>query len=250
MREILTPPRCCELGLRSPVTDFRITPCLRMTVAARYASARKTCRDRTFGGYMGCSSRRTVRLGSETSLLTLWNRRDESGTELAPGAKGSWGYRIESDFKALIHGLRVAGSSFPGPLYSFQEVVMQLISAKSLRALMLVILVALVGSGVLVYGQGTSGSLTGQVSDPSGAAVANATVSLKNVDTDYLQTATSNNCWSLPAQAGDARQLHADHRRKRLCRVRAERHRHYGQPLTPPRTCSSSWPRPLMKRSS
>ena len=49
---------------------------------------------------------------------------------------------------------------------------MQLISAKSLRALMLVILVALVGSGVLVYGQGTSGSLTGQVSDPTGAAVA------------------------------------------------------------------------------
>ncbi|MGB6856523.1 MAG: carboxypeptidase-like regulatory domain-containing protein, partial [Terracidiphilus sp.] len=70
---------------------------------------------------------------------------------------------------------------------------MQLISAKSLRALMLVILAALVGSGVLVYGQGTSGSLTGQVSDPSGAAVNNATVSLKNVDTDYLQTATSNN---------------------------------------------------------
>ena len=70
---------------------------------------------------------------------------------------------------------------------------MQLINAKSLRALMLVILVALVGSGLLVYGQGTSGSLTGQVSDPSGAAVNNATVSLKNVDTDYLQTATSNN---------------------------------------------------------
>ena len=45
----------------------------------------------------------------------------------------------------------------------------------------------------MLYGQGTSGSLTGQVSDPSGAAVANATVSLKNVDTDYFQTATSNN---------------------------------------------------------
>ena len=70
---------------------------------------------------------------------------------------------------------------------------MQLISAKSLRALVLVILVAFVGSGVLVYGQGTSGSLTGQISDPTGAAVADATVTLKNVDTDYLQTATSNN---------------------------------------------------------
>ena len=70
---------------------------------------------------------------------------------------------------------------------------MQLISAKSLRALVLVILVAFVGSGVLVYGQGTSGSLTGQISDPTGAAIANATVTLKNVDTDSLQTTTSNN---------------------------------------------------------
>jgi hypothetical protein len=70
---------------------------------------------------------------------------------------------------------------------------MQSISAKSLRALVLVIAVALVGSGVLVYGQGTSGSLTGQISDPTGAAVANATVTLKNVDTDSVQTATSDN---------------------------------------------------------
>ena len=66
-------------------------------------------------------------------------------------------------------------------------------NAKSLRALMLVIAVALIGSGVLVYGQGTSGSLTGQISDSTGAAVVNATVSLKNIDTDFLQTATSNN---------------------------------------------------------
>ena len=52
---------------------------------------------------------------------------------------------------------------------------------------------ALVGSGVLAYGQGTSGSLTGQVSDPTGAAVVDATVTLKNVDTNFVQTATSNN---------------------------------------------------------
>ena len=70
---------------------------------------------------------------------------------------------------------------------------MQSISAKSLRALVLVIAVALVGSGLIAYGQGTAGSLTGQISDPSGAAVINATVTLKNVDTDFLQTATSNN---------------------------------------------------------
>jgi hypothetical protein len=70
---------------------------------------------------------------------------------------------------------------------------MQTFRTKSLRALVLVIAVALAGSGVLTYGQGTSGSLTGQVTDPSGAAVANATVTLKNADTDFVQTATSNN---------------------------------------------------------
>jgi len=41
--------------------------------------------------------------------------------------------------------------------------------------------------------QGTSGSLTGQITDPSGAAVVGATVTLKNVGTNYLQTATTDN---------------------------------------------------------
>ncbi len=41
--------------------------------------------------------------------------------------------------------------------------------------------------------QGTSGSLTGQITDPSGATVVGATVTLKNVDTNYLQTATTDN---------------------------------------------------------
>ncbi|MGP8186549.1 MAG: carboxypeptidase regulatory-like domain-containing protein, partial [Terracidiphilus sp.] len=68
---------------------------------------------------------------------------------------------------------------------------MQSIGAKSLRALLLIVAVALVGSGVLAFAQGTSGSLTGQISDPSGAAVVGATVTLKNVDTDSVQTATS-----------------------------------------------------------
>ena len=68
---------------------------------------------------------------------------------------------------------------------------MQTISAKSLRALLLLVMVALVGSGVVALGQGTSGSLTGQISDPSGAAVVGATVTLKNVDTNSVQTATS-----------------------------------------------------------
>lgn len=68
---------------------------------------------------------------------------------------------------------------------------MQWISAKSLRALVLVIAVAL-GSGVLVFAQGTSGSLTGQVSDPSGAAVVGATVTLTNLGTNYQQVENSN----------------------------------------------------------
>jgi hypothetical protein len=70
---------------------------------------------------------------------------------------------------------------------------MQSFSAKSLRVLVLVIAAGFVGFGVLAYGQGTSGSLTGQVSDPTGAAVANATVTLRNVDTSSLQATTSNN---------------------------------------------------------
>jgi hypothetical protein len=65
---------------------------------------------------------------------------------------------------------------------------MQVISAKCLRAAVLVFIVAFAASGVLLHGQGTSGSLTGQVSDPTGAALAGATVTLTNVDTNYPQT--------------------------------------------------------------
>ena len=70
---------------------------------------------------------------------------------------------------------------------------MHLISAKCLRALLLVIVVGLLSSGVHVFGQGTNGSLTGLVSDPSGAAVVGATVTLTNVDTNYSQTMTTDN---------------------------------------------------------
>ncbi|MGB7267274.1 MAG: carboxypeptidase regulatory-like domain-containing protein, partial [Terracidiphilus sp.] len=69
---------------------------------------------------------------------------------------------------------------------------MQSIGAKCLRAFMLVV-VALAGCGVFVYGQGTSGSLTGLVSDPSGAVVAGATVTLTNRGTNYVQVVKSDN---------------------------------------------------------
>ncbi len=66
---------------------------------------------------------------------------------------------------------------------------MQLIIGKRLRALLLVVLAVLVGSGALVYGQGTNGSLTGQITDPSGAAVVGAAVTLTNVDTNLTLAA-------------------------------------------------------------
>jgi hypothetical protein len=68
---------------------------------------------------------------------------------------------------------------------------MQSIRAKSLRALKLLIAGCLVGSGVFACGQGTSGSLTGQVSDSMGAAVVGATVTLTNLGTNYKQTEQS-----------------------------------------------------------
>jgi len=58
------------------------------------------------------------------------------------------------------------------------------VKGKNVRAVLLIILVGLVGSGFLVYGQGTSASLTGQITDPSGAAVAGAVVTVTNIDTN------------------------------------------------------------------
>lgn len=71
---------------------------------------------------------------------------------------------------------------------SFQEVVVQLINVKHVRALLLIVLVGLAGSGLLAFGQGTSASLTGNVTDPSGAAVAGATVTVTNVGTGFKQS--------------------------------------------------------------
>jgi hypothetical protein len=52
-------------------------------------------------------------------------------------------------------------------------------------------MVCLVCSAGLVFAQGTNGSLTGQITDPSGAAIAGASITLTNVDTNYPQTATT-----------------------------------------------------------
>ncbi len=65
---------------------------------------------------------------------------------------------------------------------------MQEIGAKRRRALALAIAVLLGGSSALIHGQGTSGSLTGEVSDPAGAMIQGATVTLTNLGTNYVQT--------------------------------------------------------------
>jgi hypothetical protein len=75
---------------------------------------------------------------------------------------------------------------------SLQEVVVQICNAKLLRILLLVIVVGLLGSGFLAYGQGTSASMTGNVTDPAGAAIIGATVTVTNIDTNFTQSAKTN----------------------------------------------------------
>ena len=62
------------------------------------------------------------------------------------------------------------------------------ISPTKLRVIMLVIVLGLFSSASLILAQGTSGSLTGQVTDSTGAAISSATVTLTNLDTNYPQT--------------------------------------------------------------
>ncbi len=65
---------------------------------------------------------------------------------------------------------------------------MRFINAKHVCALLLILFVGFFGSGLLAYGQGTSASLTGNVTDPSGAAVAGAIVTVTNIDTNFTQS--------------------------------------------------------------
>jgi hypothetical protein len=47
-------------------------------------------------------------------------------------------------------------------------------------------------SATMALGQGTSASLTGQVTDPTGAVIPNTTISVRNTDTNLVQTVKSN----------------------------------------------------------
>ena len=70
---------------------------------------------------------------------------------------------------------------------------MQHFCNKYVRSVLLLIFVSLASSGLLVYGQATSASLTGQVTDPVGAVVAGANVTATNIDTNFTQSAKTNN---------------------------------------------------------
>jgi len=66
-------------------------------------------------------------------------------------------------------------------------------SAKGFRILVLAatVVVSFVGSAGMAVAQGTNGSLTGQVTDPSGAAIPRASVTLTNIDTNTVQSAAT-----------------------------------------------------------
>ena len=64
---------------------------------------------------------------------------------------------------------------------------------RSINRLMLVSTLAMLCfGGTLAFGQGTSASLSGQITDASGAAVAGVTITAKNTGTNLAQTTTSN----------------------------------------------------------
>src|SRR5208282_5495402 len=60
------------------------------------------------------------------------------------------------------------------------------------RLILVSTLMMLSFAGTLVFGQGTSASLTGQITDATGAAVTGATVTVKNIGTNLTQTMTTN----------------------------------------------------------
>lgn len=68
---------------------------------------------------------------------------------------------------------------------------MQMIVGRRLRVLALIVLLGFLTSGTQLLAQSTYGSLTGQVADPSGAAIPGAALSLTNVGTNFVQSTKS-----------------------------------------------------------
>jgi hypothetical protein len=71
-----------------------------------------------------------------------------------------------------------------------QEQAMKMLTI--LRRASLILAVALFAGALTSYGQEFRGSITGTVSDPNGAAVAGATVTLRNTETNVTQTVNTN----------------------------------------------------------
>src|SRR5437764_1693482 len=65
-------------------------------------------------------------------------------------------------------------------------------STQRARLVCLISLSAMLLFSPNLHGQGLTGSLTGNITDPAGAALPNATVKLSNVDTGVSATATTN----------------------------------------------------------
>ena len=59
------------------------------------------------------------------------------------------------------------------------------------RVFLVLTLFAVIGATAL-WGQAVNGTISGTVTDPSGAAIANATVEVKNTATQVVRTVTTN----------------------------------------------------------
>jgi hypothetical protein len=68
---------------------------------------------------------------------------------------------------------------------------MQAVCWKSPRSFTLLVAIFLLCLSAIARGQGTNGSLTGQVTDPTGDVIPNASITLTNVGTNFPQTVES-----------------------------------------------------------
>ena len=120
---------------------------------------------------------------------------------------------------------------------------MQLIDARKLRATLLVALVGLVSACGLVYGQGTNGSLTGQVTDSTGAAIVGAKVTTNmRTNFSFLRHGPSDLTTLYELQTGAARQLFAQSSAPGVCRIYPDRHCDECQPLCHAKRAPEEWP--------
>ncbi len=101
---------------------------------------------------------------------------------------------------------------------------MQSTVGKYLRVLLFMFLICSFDAAALVA-QSTYGSLTGQVTDPQGAAIANARVTLTNLGTNNAQTVTTDSTTGIYVfKLVSPGKLRIACCRFRFCRLSAKRH--------------------------